>query len=159
MTSQEHKRIIKAEKLICREFYEYYREHRTKVCKGINDYNLFKKAVSGLLSVIRRKASEVEGGVHIKKLGYFRYVQSKNERKKRKKTKSFFEKTVKYKNYFFYISLDEKFDGWQYSPKLMCDMHKKNIEYKNHIKAIRSFYEMETISVRISKNLKRPYKY
>lgn len=59
-----------------REVYDYYRENRIKVAKGINDYNLYKKAVSGLMLVIRDMFLDSDGGVYIDNFGYLCFIMS-----------------------------------------------------------------------------------
>lgn len=57
------------EDLNTREFYDFYRRTRRKVSPKINQYNLFKKAIGGLLVEINHELRETEHGIHFKGLG------------------------------------------------------------------------------------------
>jgi hypothetical protein len=60
--------------LLEREVYDFYRENRRRTAPGINDFNLFKKAVSGFFQLMKRYMEESEGGVYIEDFGYFCYI-------------------------------------------------------------------------------------
>jgi len=52
-----------------REFYDFYRKTRRKPSKKIDQYNYFKKAMSGFLRELKKSMEESEHGVHLKGLG------------------------------------------------------------------------------------------
>lgn len=54
-----------------REFYEFYRKVRRKPSKKIDQYNYFKKAISGMLTELKKIIEETEHGVSLKGLGVF----------------------------------------------------------------------------------------
>lgn len=62
--------------------YEFYRKNRRKVAKGIDQYMLWKKAISGLLIAIKELVEERENGVYIKDFGYLCLEKAGTRRKK-----------------------------------------------------------------------------
>jgi hypothetical protein len=81
MKLEETNKFLEVENLMSRDFYNYYRENRAYVAKGINQQMLFDKAVGGLLQTLGEIMRESEGGIHIKDFGYFCHVKSANKRK------------------------------------------------------------------------------
>lgn len=83
--------FIKEEKLINREFYDFYRANRKKISKSIDQYNYFVKAINGILEIVYNNILENENGVYLEGLGYFCFL---TRGKRRKKRKSVFDKKV-----------------------------------------------------------------
>ena len=54
-----------------REFYDFYKKVRRKPSKKIDQYNYFKKAISGMLTELKKIIEESEHGVSLKGLGVF----------------------------------------------------------------------------------------
>ena len=142
--------FLEHEPLICREFYDYYRTHRRKVAKGIDQYMLFEKAVSGLLRLLRRLAVDTEGGIYIKGLGYFCHV--KNYKKiKNRKGRNFFEKLKKVNTYTYWFFPDGNFEGWYIMPAMDDSKVLINLEsYKLHFDAIKSYHSAKTMQQALS---------
>ena len=118
-----------------REAYEFYRQKRKRTAEGINEYNLYKKAVSGLFNVIYNMMVESEGGVYIDGIGYFCNIAYPNMWKDGK-GKSLFQKIKKYQYYFPYFVPDVELKGWTLSDafeeKLERKLNAQSIEYKLH---------------------------
>lgn len=93
--------------LLDREVYDFYRENRYRTADGINDYNLYKKAVGGLFELLGRMIKESEGGVYIENLGYFCYIIDYKKTKKivteikNLPLRERYKKKYKYFPYFF----------------------------------------------------------
>ncbi len=121
--------------LTSREAYDFYREKRKKVAPGINEYNLYKKAVEGLFIVVKDMMVESEGGVYIDGLGYFCNIAYPNKWKDGK-GKSLFQKIKKYQYYFPYFVPDVELKGWTISDafeeKLERKLNAQDIKYKLH---------------------------
>lgn len=103
MDSRTHN-FINYCKLTDREVYDFYRENRARVAKGINDFNLFKKAVSGLFNLVRNIMKDSKGGIYIDGLGYFCHVITLNKYKFFRRDKSIIIRNRRhyvYKPYFF----------------------------------------------------------
>lgn len=81
MPQKDQTLFLKYKDLSSRESYEYYKQHRKKVCKGIDQYNNFERAVNAIFKLIKKTLLENEQGVCIKDLGYFCMLRTK-ERKK-----------------------------------------------------------------------------
>ena len=52
-----------------RDFYEFYRKVRKKPSPKIDQYNYFKKAMSGFIKEIRDQLDKTEHGIHFKGFG------------------------------------------------------------------------------------------
>ena len=126
--------------LLDREAYDFYRKNRTSVAKGINDFNLYKKAVSGLCLVIRDMMYQSVGGVSIDYFGYLCFVMTE-KRVRNRKVKSVrlrLNKIPRYQLWFFQEETVEKtinFIPWlnetTTTPK---KMHLSAVKYKRKIK-------------------------
>lgn len=130
------KSFIKETSLLDREVYEFYKENRKKVANGLNDYNLFKKAVSGLMLVIRDMMVQGQGGVYIEGLGYFCNVMYPKKYKMRGKDIPFFRRIEKQQYFFPYFFPDFEMTDWTFSDMFEIHAHdKSNItrrDYKLH---------------------------
>lgn len=91
------------ENINTREFYEFYKKHRRKPSKKIDQYNYFKKAINGLLMEVRRCLDGTEHGVHLKGLGVL-YKRPFGEFYK--KLTMFTHKLVERGRYYFYLEDD-----------------------------------------------------
>lgn len=140
--------FLEKENLITRDFYDYYREHRKKVCEPIDQYKLFEKAVAGLLSTLVRQTIETEGGVYIKGWGYFCHV--KNKVKHSIKTKSFFDRQKKDYGYTYWFFPDKFFEGWHiHSNYVYNGIRLKS--YKLHFDGIKSYYDAKFLADNLRK--------
>lgn len=141
--------------LYSRKAYDFYRQKRKTPAEGINEYNLYKKAVSGLFNVISDMMTESEGGVYIEGIGYFCNIAYPNEWKiNNTKGKSLFQKLKKYQYYFPYFFPDIELRGWSMSDsfedKLERKLNAQNIKYKLH------FDIVDTL--RIANDVSKKYK-
>lgn len=121
--------------LSSREAYEFYRKKRKKSVEGINEYNLYKKAISGLFNVVSDMMVGSEGGVYIEGIGYLCNVAYPNKWKDGK-GKSLFQKIKKYQYYFPYFIPDVELKGWTMSDsfelKLERKLNSQDTKYKLH---------------------------
>lgn len=76
------KELNTSKELINREMYDYYRQNRKKVAKGIDQYKLWVKAMNGMLACLKHLICENENGVYIEGFGYFRAEKSTTYRKR-----------------------------------------------------------------------------
>jgi hypothetical protein len=123
--------------LTSREAYDFYREKRKKVAPGINEYNLYKKAIEGLFTVVKDMMVESEGGVYLEGLGYLCMIAYPKEWKRGNiKSKSLFQKLKKQQYYFPYFIPDVELKGWTMSDafeeKLERKANAQDIKYKLH---------------------------
>ncbi len=110
-------KFLKYCSLFDREVYDFYRQHRHKTAEGINEYRLYKKAVSGLIMEMIEMMYESEAGVYISGLGYFCNVIKKDKSKRgcRAQGLSPILRNKKVNRYFPYFFPDEEFKGWTMS--------------------------------------------
>lgn len=136
MSKELKQNFTNSQSLISREAYYFYRQNRKKVAVGINDYNLYKKAISGLFNMIGDILTESEGGVYLEGLGYLCMVAYPKEYKSSGKKVSLFQRVKTYQYYFPYLFTDIELDGWSMSDsfqtKLERKMNSKDIKYKLH---------------------------
>lgn len=140
MRKIETERFLEVESIIGDELYQYYRENRQYVAKGINQRMLFDKAVNGLLITLSNIIQGTEGGIHIKDLGYFCNV--KNNKKMQIVKKSLLSTTEYreiYSNWFF---PESPYDEWYLYTKDISKALKRVVRYKLHFGLIKSKYEM-----------------
>lgn len=105
-----------------REVYEFYKAHRYRVAPGINDFNLFKKAVAGFFELMANYIKESEGGVYIENLGYFCYIISPKKKlpvKIKNTNLSLLERYKKLYNYSPYFFPDEQLSNFTASRTLI----------------------------------------
>jgi hypothetical protein len=130
------KTFINETSLLDREVYDFYRDNRRHVAKGINDYNLFKKAVGGLLTVIKEMMIEGEGGVHIDGIGYFCFLKNTKKVRRRGRIKSLIKKYKKVYTYTPYFFPDIELEGWTFSDTFdmkTLDKDRFRDDYKIHL--------------------------
>lgn len=124
-----------SQSLLSREAYDFYRAKRKKTAKGIDEYNLYKKAISGLFNVVGNMMVESEGGVYIEGFGYLCNIAYPNKWKDGK-GKSLFQKIKKYQYYFPYFYPDVELKGWtmsdSFESKLERKLNAQDIKYKLH---------------------------
>ena len=77
-----YKEVNGAYPIVDREMYDYYRQHRRGVAKGLNQFMLWEKAIGGLMTVMKNTLVEKEEGIYIKGFGYFYYAPSAYRRKR-----------------------------------------------------------------------------
>lgn len=123
--------------LISREAYNFYKQKRKSVAEGINEYNLYKKAISGIFNIIGDMMVESEGGVYIEGIGYFCNIAYPKEWKAGNiRSKSLFQKLKKYQYYFPYFIPDVELKGWtmsdSFEDKIERKLNKQEIKYKLH---------------------------
>ncbi len=122
--------------LISREAYEFYRLKRKKVASGINDYNLYKKAIEGLFIVIKDMMVESEGGVYLDGFGYLCNIAYPKEYKATGKKTSLFQRFKRYQYYFPYLVPDVELKDWtmsdSFEDKLERKLNAQDIKYKLH---------------------------
>lgn len=121
--------------LSSRQAYEFYREKRKRTVKGIDDYQTYQKAISGLFNVVGSMMVESEGGVYLEGLGYFCNIAYPNQWKDGQ-GKSLFQKLRKYQYYFPYFIPDYELRGYTMSDafedKLERKLNAQTIKYKLH---------------------------
>lgn len=125
------------ETLTSRKAYDFYRKNRKRCPSGINEYNLYKKAISGIFNIIGTMMVESEGGVYIEGFGYLCMIAYPNEWKDRNtRGKSLFQRLKKHQYYFPYFIPDVELKGWTLSEafedKLIRKAHAQDIKYKLH---------------------------
>ena len=131
-----------------REVYEFYRENRKKVAKGINDFNLFKKAVGGYFSLVKQVMEESEGGVYLNNIGYFCYVISTKKKKPtRSNITSIILRNTKRYIYFPFIFTDFGDFSFREAPQLYPAYKKK---YKLYFDLIEINREISLTANRIN---------
>jgi len=121
-----------------RESYEFYRQNRKRIAIGINQYNLFKKAVEGLFSLVANKLAKTEHGICIRDLGYFCVLRSKE--KTRINVPKYHDSILKSKRRGYrYTPVwfpDVMYDGWymngSFRSKVYENISRSSIEYKIH---------------------------
>lgn len=124
--------------LSSREAYEYYKENRKYVSKTIDQYNYFKKAVEGLLRVIKKHFLDNEEGVCIRDLGYLGMVRTKEKVKTKNPSKvSLLKKHSKRYKYKPILFIDIMYENWHmefaFSPIVYEKLNKnKGKKYKLH---------------------------
>lgn len=130
------KNFTNYQSLTSREAYEFYREKRKKVAPGINDYNLYKKSIEGLFTVIKDMMVESEGGVYLDGLGYLCMIAYPKEYKSSGKKTSLFQRVKKYQYYFPYLITDFELKDWtmsdSFEDKLERKANAQEIKYKLH---------------------------
>ena len=128
--------FIRVEELINREFYEYYKEHRTENSPAINQYNYFVKAIKGIIRIINAKIKTDDEGVYLKGLGYFCFLEGKERQKKRR---SVFDKKKRYNlPYLYFYPEDSLKDIYIYSTQRTSE----DIEYKPNILAVKMYHDI-----------------
>ena len=150
-------RFLEEEKLICREFYDFYRKHRRKVAKGIDQYKLFEKAIAGLTTAIRNTAEQTEGGVDIKGFAYFCHIKDENKRVNPTE-KSFFKRRIKKYYYHYWFFPEEWLKGWYIElNNNVPDYYKR--EHKLQFEAIQSHYDAVRFNKQVNKFSRNNLKY
>ncbi len=146
--------------LVSREAYNFYREKRRRVAPGINDYNLYKKAIEGLFTVVKDMMVESEGGVYIDGFGYLCMVAYPNEWKTASRKGSLFQRLKKYQYYFPYLIPDVELKEWTMSDafedKLERKANAQDIKYKLHFDLVETMrvahdYTKKSVNSRKSK--------
>ena len=117
-------KFLKEVDLTDRVVYDFYRQNRREVAKGINQYNYFSKAVEGLLFVLQGMIAESEGGVYIEGLGYFACVKNKSKRKL-SNPKSLLDRGKKYQPYFPYFFPDNELSDWTMSETFVLKLRNR----------------------------------
>jgi len=123
-----------------RKAYDFFKKNRKRKCKGINQYNLFVKAVSGIFYEIKRQLVNSEGGVYIEGVGYFCNILSKPKVRKIRSPKKLadFKKDHYYFPVFFPI---DRFKMWSMDYTFSFHTEKAirwNKRYKCHLSIIKS---------------------
>jgi|SRR6187402_1953186 len=137
--------------LVDREFYDFYREHRTHQALAIDQYNYFEKAVGGILKSLKKVTVETNGGVHIKGLGYFCHIKTKN-RRKAPAEKNPLKKNIKKHNHYFWFYPDEDLKGWYLEPTLIY--YPKLKQYYVIPESVEMKYSFESYNKIISREAK-----
>lgn len=137
MSKELKENFINSVSLESREAYNFYKEKRKRAVKGINEYNLYRKAISGLFTVVKDMMVESQGGVYLEGLGYFCNVAYPTEWKGGNiKSKSLFQKLRKYQYYFPHFVPDVEFKDWtmsdSFEEKLKRKLNSQEIKYKLH---------------------------
>lgn len=101
-------------KITDRDVYEYYRKNRKKTAPGINQYNLFVKAVGALMISLKWLMLESQTGIYIEKFGYFcAIINPIATRNKCSRYMLDFKYLKKRHSYHLYFFPDEDFKRWQ----------------------------------------------
>ena len=148
------KDFLEKERLINREFYEFYKTNRKSVAKEIDQYNYFVKAIGGILQLIKKEAYEREFGVYIENFGHFCFIRGKNpkrnplEKSPLKKSKKIFI----WQHWF--IPENDKLKDWYYRTESHINKPRK---HTIDLDATRLFLEVNRYNERLrqeSKNIK-----
>lgn len=145
-----------------REFYEYYKKNRKKVCTGIYQYNDFKKAVGSLMTSLSTLIKEKEGGVYIEKLGYFAVFKTPIKTKK----VDLFDTSLKglirqhrWYPYFFGDIDNPAFKHWTMSKAFLPYLNstikvkiKKGKKYKLYYSVLKTLVSASKITRSLNKN-------
>lgn len=115
--SKENSNFIEIYELMGQEFYDFYRQHRTHQALAIDQYNYFEKAIGGICNLIKKNVASCNAGVHIRNIGYFCYVRSKNKRRNIKE-KNPLKKHLKKYGFYFWFYPDEDLKEWSLDPIL-----------------------------------------
>lgn len=134
--AKEH---IMAKELINREIYDYYRAHRTKVAKGIDQYKLWVKAVNGLMMTLKELVITNENGVYIEGFGYIRAEKTGHSKKRvsilRKKDRPFH--TIKF------TPFDLRMERYNFTTgRIHYDLN-SDLEYKEKLEAIKHTIDLK----------------
>lgn len=143
MSKELENNFPNSQSLISREAYDFYRKNRKAPAKQIDDYTLYKKAMSGLFRVIGDMMIESEGGVYIDGFGYLCNIAYPNEWKTiGQQPKSLFQRLKKYQHYFPYYIPDVEFKAFTMSEafesQLVRKIHAQDIKYKLHFDLVES---------------------
>lgn len=130
------KTIKYAKEFIDREMYDYYRQNRRKVAKGIDQYMLWRKAIAGMIIVINDLIEDNENGLYIEGFGYF-CAKKRALRKKRISIVKKIEETT------YYLSLEfENNDlNRRYKFRRHGNIFFKKIDYQPKFEAVK--YEVD----------------
>ena len=158
MESKETRYFLDELSLQSRECYDFYRENRKKVADGLNDFNLFKKAVSGLMKIIRYGQEETEGGTYIEGWGYFCMVAYPNKKCYRGKAGLIRNNTYK-TEYFPYFFPDTELPNWSMSETFNDNTCLHNLDYKLYFNLCKSLKTNFHFSKQQSHSPNRIYKH
>lgn len=135
MLKELNKNFPDSQSLLSREAYDFYRAKRKRAVNSINEYNLYKKTISGLFNVVSDMMVQSEGGVYIEGFGYLCNIAYPNLWKDGK-GKSLFQRIKKYQYYFPYFIPDVELKDWTMSDafenKLERKLNAQDIKYKLH---------------------------
>jgi len=133
--------------VINRDSYNLYKQKRRKVAKEIDQYKLFEKAISGILSCLMQMIKESENGVYIKGLGYF--FHNKSDKKVKGKKETFFKRIKKRYIYQADFYPDDSLEGW-YVTYANKNYPKK--EYSVYFDIVESMMQLDTINNTIKRS-------
>ena len=136
MYKEHKKRFLKLNQLIDREAYEFYKENRKKCAAGLNDFNLYKKAIGGIFSLIKTMIEESQGGLHIDGLGYFCMLEVAP--KKRRNPKSLMQRFQKIRRFKLHFEPDFELKDWTISGTQTPKVRSKRDDYKVHFDLVKS---------------------
>lgn len=127
--------LIHPQITVCREAYDYYRDNRRVMAKGIDQYNYWVKAINGIFELLKKMILETQGGVYIEGFGYFCHIRNPEKKVRKRKLKNSLIRTAKpTKKYIPYFEPDIEFKGWtmnfMFSKEYMADLKSSTIEYK-----------------------------
>lgn len=145
-----------------KEAYEFYKENRKTVVKGISRYSCFKKAVEGMVSTLTKMIIENENGVCIRDLGYFCMIKNKNKtRFINLQETSLLKRRGEKQTYTPYLFFDIMYEGWYmehtFSKGFKQYLQKSKKTYKMHKQVCDSLIVNEDFVKRMKeKNLTNP---
>jgi len=119
------------ENIVGRELYDHYRATRSKVAKGANQYNLFSKAVIGMMSDIVDLILENDNGLYLEDFGYFTF--EKNGTVVKRRVSILKKEEIEYNSLRFEFldeELNEKYVFSTPTDKLAKSKKNKNYAYK-----------------------------
>lgn len=142
MADERDKTLRQEYDIKSREVYDFYRKHRKKPCKGIDQYNYFKKSIDEIFAIIARMMVESEGGVYISGLGYFCFVKYPKKCKDRKNKNKYI--ILKKERYFPYFFPDKRLKSWTMSEAFNFRIYylkskSESKEYKLHFDLCESY--------------------
>ena len=151
--SSDNSSLLKPYSLTGRDVYDFYRQNRKKMAKGIDQYNYFVKAVDGIFMVIKEMMLQSEGGVHIAGLGYFCNLKNPREFSRKVKVKNSLIK--KKKNYYSYHPLfipDPEMKMWSmdytFKESYITELQNSKLEYKLHFNLVNSIRNAEEFAIK-----------
>lgn len=135
-----------------RDAYEYYKKHRRKKSKGIDEYGKYKRLVGRVFKEIRKGLREDSEGVYINRIGYFCPVKVRSIKKKN----SLLLKRDIYKLFFF---PDEHFKNLTiedaYNSTINFELNSTKLKYKPNFKLVESYlHYSEESSLRYAYKMK-----
>jgi len=146
-------------KLTDRDVYEYYKKNRKKTAPGINQYNLFVKAVGGLLNTLKHLYLSSDTGVYLNRFGYICVIMNPKLTRNRASQYNHELKSLKKRHsYHMYFLPDDEFKYWQMNrmfPRKTNEQFIKNVNMGKKYQLMLSYIEQIKNAKKESKKARR----